>query len=142
MGRNEDVARWLKRADRDIAASRTSRAAGDFPWAAFQAHQAAEKGLAALLLHHGFTGWRTHSLVDLVRKLGDLDKTYLSMEDTALQIDRHYIDSRYPSSYDFGEPADHYSDKDAADCVAFAERVLSEAHAKTGLPAWTPDRTN
>ncbi len=62
---------WLAQARADLAAAEDSAATGHHEWACFQAQQAGEKALEALLYARGRTSIVTHSDIDLL-VVGDL----------------------------------------------------------------------
>jgi HEPN domain-containing protein len=47
---------WFEQAKADLRAAELSASGGAHEWACFQAQQAGEKALKALLYGHGFTG--------------------------------------------------------------------------------------
>ncbi|MDD5616722.1 MAG: HEPN domain-containing protein [Candidatus Methanoperedens sp.] len=56
MRRHED---WLKQAHSDLDAAEDSAGSSHFEWACFQAQQAAEKALKALIISRGVKdGWK------------------------------------------------------------------------------------
>jgi HEPN domain-containing protein len=74
MRRHED---WLKQADSDLCAAEDSASSKHYEWACFQAQQAAEKSLKALIISKGSES-RIHSIKFLLsnlpeRKLIDLE---------------------------------------------------------------------
>jgi hypothetical protein len=65
MNRSAD---WLHQAKADLAQARLSADAGHHEWACFACHQAVEKALKALHLHHGQQSWE-HGLGRSLRDL-------------------------------------------------------------------------
>jgi len=64
-------AEWLKQAERDLAAAEVSATAGHHNWAAFQAQQAAEKAVKALVQHlHGSV--RGHAVKEILEEPSSL----------------------------------------------------------------------
>lgn len=108
---------------RDLEHARRSAAQGDYEWACFAAHQAAEKALKAVYQSAGEEAWG-HSLLGLVRGLpvaGDLPE---ALGDAARELDRHYIPARYPNSYPEGAPYEYYTKGAAERALAQAEQIL------------------
>ena len=64
---------WFEQAEADLRAAELSASGGANEWACFQAQQAGEKALKALLYGRGFTSIITHSLRRLVRECEALD---------------------------------------------------------------------
>ncbi|MBT9259754.1 MAG: HEPN domain-containing protein [Clostridiales bacterium] len=88
---------WLKQASRDLRHAENSVSQGDFEWAAFAAHQAAEKAVRALLQYHGIDAWG-HSVYFLLRGLSQQVGIPQELEDLAKALDRHYLAPRYRSA--------------------------------------------
>ncbi|CAG0995216.1 MAG: HEPN domain-containing protein [Candidatus Methanoperedens sp.] len=65
MRRHED---WLKQADSDLCAAEDSASSNHYEWACFQAQQAAEKALKALIISKGSES-RIHSIKFLLTNL-------------------------------------------------------------------------
>ncbi len=45
---------------------------------------------------------------------------------TAMELDRHYIGSRYPNFYPGGAPYTYYTKEIAQKCLSYAESILNE----------------
>lgn len=110
---------WLAQAERDLAAAEESARAGYYEWAAFQAQQSAEKALKALLRYHHHEA-RGHTLVHLLDVLQGLMPVPAGLWPCARELDRHYIQPRYPNGFASGYPAEFY-DADTA------QRALDDA---------------
>ncbi|MGB9718955.1 MAG: HEPN domain-containing protein [Thermoproteota archaeon] len=116
--------RWLKQAERDLKAARDSFNSGNYEWACFQAQQAAEKALKAVLFLRGFRAVLTHSIFELVNRVGDEE---LKKEDVKF-LDSVYVASRYPNS--FSEevvPSEYFDAGDAEKCLRLSELILERA---------------
>jgi len=95
----EEAKRWFLQALRDFKAAKDSVKAENYEWASFQAQQSAEKAVKALLYGLGIGAWG-YSLVELLDLLRDEGAEKLIVY--ARELDRHYIPSRYPNSYESG----------------------------------------
>lgn len=115
---------WLAQAGRDLKAARDSMAAGNYEWCAFQAQQAAEKALKALLQFHHLevTG---HTLIHLLRRVEEFVAVPSEYWPLARELDRHYIQPRYPNSFAAGYPAQFYDQETAGRCVDYAEQLYT-----------------
>jgi HEPN domain-containing protein len=114
---------WIAQAREDLRAAAHSLSGERFEWAAFQAQQAAEKALKALLrFHHREV--EGHSVSYLLREVGEPEAVASELVSMAKELDRHYIQTRYPNSFPEGYPAEFYTQETAARCVEFAERIL------------------
>jgi len=103
--------RWLRQAERDLKAARDSFGSENYEWACFQAQQAAEKALKAVLFLRGFRAVLTHSIFELVNRIGDEE---LKKEDIKF-LDSVYIASRYPNSFSEEVVPSEYFDKGDAE---------------------------
>lgn len=104
-----------------MASARLNYREGLYEEACFESHQAAEKAIKSLLnyLHRERRG---HSLLYL---LSDLHiETPAEIKQCVLNLDKHYIPSRYPDVYDEGAPMDYYSREDAENCLKCAEKII------------------
>lgn len=122
---------WFGQARRDIAHCRHSIEMGDYEWACFAAHQAAEKALKALLMSNGIEAWG-HSVKGLLEAVARTVDGAVSLLSTAMQLDKLYIPTRYPNGFDSGYPAEYYLEKEARSALSnalsvieFCEQVLS-----------------
>ncbi|HEX5759764.1 MAG TPA: HEPN domain-containing protein [Thermoanaerobaculia bacterium] len=87
---------WWAQAQRDLDHAEHAHADGDFEWAAFASHQAAEKGLKALILAASGEPWG-HSLALLVEALPASAAIGQEVSEAAHRLDKHYIPARYPN---------------------------------------------
>ncbi|MEM2865274.1 MAG: HEPN domain-containing protein [Candidatus Bathyarchaeia archaeon] len=121
MERFEEARRWLLQALRDLKAARDSVEAGNYEWASFQAQQSAEKAVKALLYGLGIGAWG-HSLVELLELLRDQGAEEVMIY--ARELDRHYIPSRYPNSYESGYPGMYYDKETAGRAVNYCGAII------------------
>jgi len=120
LERFEEAKRWLMQALRDLSAAVESFRDGYFEWSCFQAQQATEKAVKALLYAHGRSAWG-HTIVELLDYLKDVEGVSEELYTYARELDRHYIPSRYPNAFESGYPALYYDS-------AVAERALNSAN--------------
>lgn len=121
MERFEEAKRWLLQALRDLKAAGDSAKAENYEWASFQAQQSAEKAVKALLHGLGIGAWG-HSLVELLGLLKDQGAEEVMVY--ARELDRHYIPSRYPNSYESGYPAMYYDKETAERAINHCEAII------------------
>ena len=120
---------WFEQAEADLRAAELSTSGGAHEWACFQAQQAGEKALKALLYGRGFTSIITHSLRRLVRECEALDVSFRTLGEAARLLDQHYIPTRYPNGLDEETPPTRYYERgDAETCLQSARSIL--AHVK------------
>lgn len=115
---------WLMQAQRDLKAAGDSLEAGNYEWTAFQAQQGAEKALKALLRFFNQEE-RGHTLLHL---LGEA-RQYVTVPDglwpKVRELDRHYIQPRYPNGFDSGYPAEFYDRETAERVLAYGNAILA-----------------
>lgn len=117
MRRPED---WFRQAERDLDHARRSREAGDFEWACFASHQAAEKAAKALHESQGVEAWG-HAAAKILEGFEGVPP---ELVDGAKALDKHYIGTRYPNAHQSGAPADLYTDAEAELAIEHAERIV------------------
>jgi HEPN domain-containing protein len=115
---------WLKQAEADMRHAQHAQRDGDYDWAAFASHQAAEKALKAVLWHQDLDPWG-RSLLGLIGGLPEsvvADDTVVSR---ALELEKHFILARYPDAYDAGAPTDIYTAEDAQRAIEHGEAIIA-----------------
>ena len=119
-----EAERWYSQARFDLEAARASAAAGHHEWACFQAQQAAEKGLKALLMRQGKRQFLSHSVHDLLTEVKKLAPEFEAVSE-AQRLDEYYIPTRYPNGLPGTVvPHDFYGQKEALECVNLADSLL------------------
>lgn len=98
---------------------------GDYNWACFKAHQAAEKALKAILWSLGKPRGG-HSLISLLNYLLEVLGVDAPgrIREICLRLDKHYIPTRYPDAWSEGAPEDYYSRSEAEEAIALAYEVI------------------
>jgi len=116
---------WFEQAEADLRAAELSASGAAYEWACFQAQQAGEKALKALLYARGFTSIVTHSLRRLLRECATADPSFAKLSDAGRLLDQHYIATRYPNGLDEETPPTRYYEKeDAEQCLRSARSIL------------------
>jgi HEPN domain-containing protein len=110
---------WLRLADSDLALAEAANVKGVLRESlCFHAQQAAEKGLKALLVHHGVTFPYTHDLAQLLTVCAELGiDVPPDLEDVAT-LTEYAVSARYPGT---SEPVD---ESDYVRAVDLARQVL------------------
>ena len=122
---------WLAQGLRDLKAARSMLDEGFYEWAAFQAHQAAEKGLKALLRFH-HREYRGHRLVAMLEELAQQIQIPEAVFEAARELDLHHMGSRYPNHFAEGCLA-QYDDRNIAQrCVDYAGRIMEFVQQSLG----------
>jgi len=122
----EEALRWLDQAKADLKTSADCIRDGNHYASAFFSQQSAEKALKGFLYSAGFRAIITHSVVELLEKSSELEKTFKSFIDLGKELDRHYIGSRYPNFYPEGPAYKFYTEEIARRCLSYAESILKE----------------
>jgi HEPN domain-containing protein len=115
---------WLAQAGHDLEHARHALKDGDYDWACFAAHQAAEKATKALFLSRSGEGWG-HAITRLLQELGHKLTIPEDLFEAARRLDKHYIPTRYPNGFDQGAPRDYYTAGEAQQAIADAERIYN-----------------
>jgi HEPN domain-containing protein len=115
---------WLKQAERDLEQARASAQAGRFEWACFVSHQAAEKAVKALHLHHAQEAWG-HVVARLINELPDSVAKPADLVERAMVLDTFYIPTRYPDSHAEGAPFEHYGSLQGEEAIGHAGAIVA-----------------
>lgn len=118
------IADWLKQADAALSQARDSKRDGHYWASCFFAHQAAEYAAKALLESFGVEA-RGHSISSLLDKARELGVEITEeIRRKALNLDRHYLQSRYVNTFYSGAPVDYYTLEDAERALVEAEELV------------------
>jgi HEPN domain-containing protein len=122
---------WLMQARRDLKAARDSLNAGNYEWTAFQAQQGAEKALKALLRYHNHEA-RGHTLVHLLDTVQDFVAVPADLWPKVRELDRHYIQPRYPNGFATGYPAEFYDQETAERVEGYGTEIVEFVQSHLG----------
>jgi HEPN domain-containing protein len=114
---------WLEQARRDLKAARDSASAENYEWACFQAQQSAEKALKALLRFHNIEP-KGHTIITLLQHASTFAPPPQGLGSVARELDRHYIQPRYPNGFASGYPAQFYDLSSAGSAIDRAQQIL------------------
>ncbi|RMI08872.1 MAG: HEPN domain-containing protein [Calditrichaeota bacterium] len=114
---------WFRQAESDLNHCENSRKMGDYDWACFAAHQAAEKAVKALMEFLG-EKHRQHFISELLEVLAQKIPIPDSLKHGAFILDGFYLSSRYPQVFDSGAPVDHLTAEDARIGYATARKMV------------------
>lgn len=123
---------WLRQARRDLEQAEASQDEGRFEWACFAAHQAAEKAVKALHLHH-FQEARGHNIARLLRELPESVEPPQGLVDRARVLDNFYIPTRYPNGHSEGAPYEHYGILQSREAIQHARAILEFVRSQVAL---------
>jgi HEPN domain-containing protein len=128
----------MEQANGDLGHARKSIPLLDFDWACFAAQQAAEKAVKALHLSRGAIVWG-HSVLDALEALPPQTGVTEELRDAARRLDKYYIPTRYPDAYPSGSSRRYYTEADAQQAVADAEKVVTWCDQSLPNPARAGD---
>jgi len=117
------AADWLKQAERDLQVAENSAATGHHEWAAFAAHQCAEKAVKALVqsLHGSVRG---HGITEILRSVPSSVVVPEEVMEAAGELDRVYLTSRHPNGFVVGSPGDYFSEGSSKRYIAWSGTIL------------------
>jgi HEPN domain-containing protein len=118
--RSED---WIKQAVRDLKAAEDMARSGSFEWSCFAAQQAAEKAVKAVFQKLNAAAWG-HSLLDLMKVLSKKTTVSEDLLNCGRALDRYYLPTRYPNSFESGSPYEYFTRKDAEDALVYSRRII------------------
>jgi HEPN domain-containing protein len=120
MNRTTD---WFRQAEADLRAAEDSIATAHYEWAAFQAQQAAEKAVKALVqfLHGAVRG---HSITEILQQLPAMIQAPGAVLDAARLLDKVYLTARYPNGFVSGTPSDYFTEKESRELIGHARSIL------------------
>ncbi len=117
---------WLRKARSNIALAKATKPAEAF-WEdlCFDAQQAAEKALKAVLVSKWVRPPKTHDIAQLIALLGDHGVEAPADIAEAAKLSRYAVDTRYP-----GPP--EATQEQHREAIALAERVVRWAEGQVG----------
>jgi HEPN domain-containing protein len=113
----------MGQAERNLAQSQDSAAAGRHEWACFAAQQAAEMAVKAVHLKLGQEGWG-HVVRRLLEELRPDVAITDHLVDAARVLDAFYIPTRYPNGHPAGVPGEHYGALQSAQAMMYAGQII------------------
>ncbi len=125
-----DPMEWLRRARSNLARAGAGRFLPEVLYEdlCFDAQQAAEKAIKAVLVHRKTPFPKTHAIMDLLTLLGQTGVDIPEEIRQAGVLSVHAVESRYPGVSE-GVTAEDY-----AEAVALAKRVVRWAEATISTP--------
>ena len=122
----EEYRRWLESARRTLESARGDLQRGDYNWACFKAHQAAEKALKALLWGTGSpkTGHMLPKLLSAVEEVLGV-RAPEEVRDACLRLNKMYIPTRCPGAWTEGIPEEYYGESEAREAIMLAEHIIA-----------------
>jgi HEPN domain-containing protein len=116
----EEAKRWFRQADSDFAFLQKIVEGGKYDLACFLSQQVAEKTLKAFLFSQGEEIILTHSIFKLCELASKYDPTFQNLKAEIKNLDRYYVEARYPNALEDLTPAEFFDLKDAKEAVQMA----------------------
>ncbi|MBS7624244.1 MAG: HEPN domain-containing protein [Candidatus Bathyarchaeia archaeon] len=123
--------RWILFSRKTLNSARGDFERGDYNWACFKSHQAAELALKALLRGLGMPSYG-HSLSRLLEGAGRIFGCEDNVVQAAKTLDKYYVPTRYPNAWVEGSPDEYYTRRDAEEAIKFAENIIGWVEGKWG----------
>ena len=117
----DDSREWLRRARSNLLQAGEPRKGVYLEDLCFQAQQAAEKALKAVLIHLGLSVPHVHDIGVLISKLAKADQPVPEKLHQAVRLTDYAVQSRYPS------PAEPVDDQEYDEVVTIARTVITWA---------------
>lgn len=114
---------WLEQAEHDLEQAEASKEDGRHGWACFAAHQAAEKAVKALHLHHGQEAWG-HVVASFLTELPASAHVSGDLVERARALDNFYVPTRHPNGHPDGAPFEHYGPLQSDQALDHARAIL------------------
>lgn len=111
---------WLDEARDDFSSAELLLRSGKYSKVCFLSHQSGEKAVKALLIFKFRRFEVIHSIAELLKRVGAPDEIVR----LGLELDKHYILSRYPNAWPHGSPSKIYRREDAEKALDSARRIL------------------
>ena len=124
MSARDDAARWLAQAEADRETVTVLVAGDRYYMACFVAQQTAEKALEAFLYASGEDPVYGHSVFQLCRRCGAIDRAFADLAPRVKNLDQYYVETRYPNGLPDQVPAEFFNRPDADVAVDMTDRVL------------------
>ena len=116
--------RWLKQAENDLDFARLGLREGFHAQVCFLAQQSAEKAVRAVGYLLGERTVLGHSVAVLAERYTEQVAELADLRDQAGILDQYYIPTRYPNGLPGGFPFMAFTEEQATNAIAAAERFL------------------
>jgi HEPN domain-containing protein len=114
---------WINQAIKDLSTAEEMMRNESFEWSCFVAQQAAEKAVKAVFQELNAVAWG-HSIFDLIRILSKKMVVSEKLLNCARSLDKYYIPTRYPNSFESGSPYEYFTRRDAEDAIICSRRII------------------
>ena len=119
-----EARRWLKQAGEHLSVAQWDRDGKFWAAACFQAQQAAETAVKAVLIREGERSIITHGVVGLVKRVANYHPDFADLAAHARRLDRYYIPTRYPNGLVDGTAAENFDRRDAEEAIQAVDEII------------------
>jgi HEPN domain-containing protein len=123
----DDPREWLNRAHSNLLQAQDQRPGVYLEDLCFQAQQATEKAVKAVLLHRRVRFPYIHDLSELVNLLGKSDEVIPPFLQEAVGLTDYAVEARYPG------PSEEVTQEEYEETLALADQVVRWAAERIGL---------
>jgi HEPN domain-containing protein/predicted nucleotidyltransferase len=126
---------WIDQAHYDLDAANDSIIDGNYEWACYQAVQAVEKSLKAVIKHAGWQPPKTHKLGILVGIANKANKLFFEVKIDFRKVEAFATIARYPFIVpgENNAPHEFISKDDASSCFIMAQEIVKKITDFIGL---------
>jgi HEPN domain-containing protein len=114
---------WWVQSEADFRHARNSTEVGDYDWACFASHQAAEKALKSLFQAHHQEA-RGHTVSLMLGRLPSGLGAPAEVVEAAKALDKLYIPTRYPNGLEQGAPTEFFTRREAEEAMRHAGTII------------------
>lgn len=114
---------WITQAEKDLKTAEGLMKGESFEWSCFVAQQAAEKAVKAVFQKSNAAAWG-HSIFELMRILSKKMEVNEELLNCARSLDKYYVPTRYPNSFESGGPYEYFTRGDAENGIVCSGRII------------------
>jgi HEPN domain-containing protein len=120
MNRAKD---WLPQSEHTLNVAKWCLKGKYYDSVCFLSQQAAEMCVKALCQFRRLECWEhsIKSILDELNAVVDVPETIINL---AKKLDKYYIPTRYPNSFEKGAPKDYYTKDEAEDAIEYGEEII------------------
>lgn len=120
MDRSQD---WMAQAEHLLEQAEWLRKGSFHDGACFHCQQSAEMSVKAVYHVEGRDAWG-HMIVKLLNGLVDRIEIPSEVFNSANELDRFYVPTRYPNGFEEGSPKDYFDEDDTIVALAHCRRIV------------------
>ena len=114
---------WINQARKDLKVAEELMGDESLEWSCFVAQQAAGKAVKAVFQKLNAVAWG-HSTFELLKILAKKVVVNEELLNCARSLDKYYVPTRYPNSFESGSPYEYFTRRDAEDAIVCDRRII------------------